>query len=64
MNNETEKPNPFEAACDDYIFGKSCTRINKIRSEIDDEIRQAFYAGVQFGINKAWTVYNRPEVSE
>jgi hypothetical protein len=53
MSNETEKPNEFEIACDDYVSKVS----PEIQSKIDYEIRQAFLAGVTFGIKKAQEVY-------
>jgi hypothetical protein len=52
----TEK-NEFEIAADDYLSGVE-TEI-----KIDNALRQAFYAGVQFGIKVSQQIY-RPEVSQ
>ena len=49
--------NQFEIAADSYIAGAGTL------PQIDTALRQAFYAGVQHGINTAQKIY-RPELKE
>ena len=54
---DNEAKNQFEVAADSYL--------SSVRElpQIETALRQAFYAGVQHGINTATKVY-RPELSE
>jgi hypothetical protein len=55
--NDNEPKNQFEIAADSYLSSVSTL------PQIETALRQAFYAGVEHGINTAQKIY-RPELSE